>query len=139
MPALAHLQEADINALYAYLTSSPVPPMRHRSRARPRAGPGSASTSSRAPATSAMMPSVHVLPDRRSRRGRFRRLRRCSRTSPSSIHHEGPKRRARHDGNPAFHYRGRMPVFPFLQDVEVAAAYMFLVDYPPQAGDSGRQ
>ena len=24
-------------------------------------------------------------------------------------------------GDPAFHYRGRMPVFPFLQDVEVAA------------------
>ena len=39
-------------------------------------------------------------------------------------------------GDPAFHYRGRMPVFSFLQDVEVAAAYMFLVDYPPQAGDS---
>jgi mono/diheme cytochrome c family protein len=35
--------------------------------------------------------------------------------------------------DPAFHYRGRMPVFPFLRDLEVAAAYMFLVDYPPQA------
>jgi hypothetical protein len=34
-------------------------------------------------------------------------------------------------GDPAFHYRERMPVFPFLQDLEVAAAYMFLVDYPP--------
>jgi mono/diheme cytochrome c family protein len=32
----------------------------------------------------------------------------------------------------AFHYRGRMPVFPYLRDLEVAAAYMFLVDYPPQ-------
>jgi len=42
-------------------------------------------------------------------------------------------------GEAAFHYRGRMPVFPFLQDVEVAAAYMYLVDYPPQAGDSRRQ
>ena len=41
--------------------------------------------------------------------------------------------------NPVFHYRGRMPVFPYLQDVEVAAAYMFLIDYPPQAGDSKRQ
>jgi len=39
-------------------------------------------------------------------------------------------------GDPAFHYRGRMPVFPYLQDVEVAAAYMFLVDYPPRAGDA---
>ena len=42
-------------------------------------------------------------------------------------------------GDPAFHYRGRMPVFSFLQDVEVAAAYLFLVDYPPQAGDSKRR
>jgi hypothetical protein len=33
--------------------------------------------------------------------------------------------------DPVFHYRGRMPVFSYLQDAEVAAAYMFLVDYPP--------
>ena len=39
-------------------------------------------------------------------------------------------------GDPVFHYRGRMPVFSYLQDVEVAAAYMFLVAYPPQAGAS---
>jgi hypothetical protein len=32
-----------------------------------------------------------------------------------------------------------MPVFPYLRDLEVAAAYMFLVDYPPQAeGPAGR-
>jgi hypothetical protein len=30
-------------------------------------------------------------------------------------------------------------VFPYLQDLEVAAAYMFLVEYPPQAGDSKRR
>ena len=42
-------------------------------------------------------------------------------------------------GNPVFHYRGRMPVFAYLQDVEVAAAYMFLTDYPPQAEDSRRR
>jgi len=42
-------------------------------------------------------------------------------------------------GNPVFHYRGRMPVFPYLQDMEVAAAYTFLTDYPPQAGDSWRR
>jgi hypothetical protein len=35
--------------------------------------------------------------------------------------------------------RGRMPVFSYLRDVEVAAAYMFLVDYPPQAGTSKRR
>jgi hypothetical protein len=39
-------------------------------------------------------------------------------------------------GDPAFHYRGRMPVFPYLRDLEVAAAYQFLVDYPPQAAES---
>ena len=35
---------------------------------------------------------------------------------------------------PSFHYRGRMPVFYYLQDQELAAAYDFLVAYPPQAG-----
>ena len=87
-----------------------------------------------------MMPSVHVLPERRSCKGRFRRLRRCSQDKPivdfvTKVRSGAPVMM----GDPAFHYRGRMPVFPFLQDVEVAAAYMFLVDYPPQAGDSGRQ
>ena len=32
----------------------------------------------------------------------------------------------------SFHYRGRMPVFAYLRDIDVAAAYTFLVDYPPQ-------
>ena len=36
-------------------------------------------------------------------------------------------------GRPSFHYRGRMPVFYYLQDVELAAAFDFLVAYPPQA------
>ena len=35
-------------------------------------------------------------------------------------------------GRPSFHYRGRMPVSYYLQDVELAAAYDFLVAYPPQ-------
>ena len=41
--------------------------------------------------------------------------------------------------DPVFHYRGRMPVLAYLREVEVAAAYMFLADYPPQAGDSKRR
>jgi hypothetical protein len=36
-------------------------------------------------------------------------------------------------GRPLFHYRGRMPVFYYLRDEELAAAYDFLVAYPPQA------
>jgi len=42
-------------------------------------------------------------------------------------------------GDPVFHYRGRMPVFSYLREAEVAAAYMFLIDYPPQPGDSKRR
>jgi hypothetical protein len=41
--------------------------------------------------------------------------------------------------DPVFHYRGRMPVFSYLREAEVAAAYMFLIDYPPQPGDSKRR
>ena len=36
-------------------------------------------------------------------------------------------------GEVPFHYRGRMPVFYYLKEYEVAAAYLFLHDYPPQA------
>jgi hypothetical protein len=35
-------------------------------------------------------------------------------------------------GELALHYRGRMPVFGYLRDEEVAAAYLFLSEYPPQ-------
>ena len=36
-------------------------------------------------------------------------------------------------GDLPVHYRGRMPVFYYLTDQEVAAAYLFLASYPPQA------
>ena len=36
-------------------------------------------------------------------------------------------------GDLPFHYRGRMPVFYYLNDHEVAAAYVFLNTFPPQA------
>jgi cytochrome c5 len=35
-------------------------------------------------------------------------------------------------GEPPMHYRGRMPVFYYLKDQEIAAAYSFLATYPPQ-------
>jgi hypothetical protein len=34
---------------------------------------------------------------------------------------------------PGFHYRGRMPVFYYLHEEELAAAYDFLVAHPPVA------
>lgn len=36
-------------------------------------------------------------------------------------------------GDVPFHYRGRMPVFWYLRDQEVAAAYLYLTTYPPRA------
>ncbi len=36
-------------------------------------------------------------------------------------------------GEIPFHYRGRMPVFYYLKDHEIAAAYVFLTMFPPQA------
>jgi hypothetical protein len=30
------------------------------------------------------------------------------------------------------HYRGRMPVFSYLRDVDVAAAFTYLAEYPPR-------
>jgi len=36
-------------------------------------------------------------------------------------------------GDLPFHYRGRMPVFSYLRDPEVAAAYLYLSTYPPRA------
>jgi hypothetical protein len=35
-------------------------------------------------------------------------------------------------GTPSAPYRGRMPVFPFLSQDEAAAAYQYLILYPPQ-------
>jgi hypothetical protein len=35
-------------------------------------------------------------------------------------------------GEPPFPHRGRMPVFNYLRDEEVAAGYMYLVAYPPK-------
>jgi mono/diheme cytochrome c family protein len=35
-------------------------------------------------------------------------------------------------GDVPFHYRGRMPVFTYLRDQEVAAAYLYLTTYPPR-------
>jgi mono/diheme cytochrome c family protein len=36
-------------------------------------------------------------------------------------------------GDLHFHYRGRMPVFTYLRDQEVAAAYLYLSTFPPRA------
>jgi len=42
------------------------------------------------------------------------------------------------EGRPLLNYRGRMPVFYYLHDEELAAAYDYLVAYPPQATPAKR-
>ena len=36
-------------------------------------------------------------------------------------------------GDPALLHRGRMPVFHYLRDEEIAAAYVYLATYLPRA------
>ncbi len=140
MPPLAHLQEADINAVYAYLTllagTPDGPPQSRQTTTWARLGEHVVKgtchichdavgprPSSQALAQGTIPPFTILLEDKPV----VEFLTKVRSGAPVTM------------GDPAFHYRGRMPVFPFLQDVEVAAAYMFLVDYPPQAGDSRRQ
>ena len=141
MPALAHLQEADIDVLYAYLTQL---------AGSPDASPQSERTASWARLGEHVVKGTcHICHDavgpRPSEQARL-----LQGTIPpftmlledkpvvdfmTKVRSGAPVMTA----DPAFHYRGRMPVFSYLKDAEVAAAYMFLVDYPPQAGDSKRQ
>jgi mono/diheme cytochrome c family protein len=138
MPALAHLQEADINAIYAYLTqlagSPDASPQLRRTTSWARLG------------EHVVKGTCHICHDAVGPRpsGEARLI---QGTIPpfTTLLEDKPvvdfvtkvrSGAAVMTGDPAFHYRGRMPVFPYLQDVEVAAAYMFLVDYPPQAGAS---
>ena len=140
MPALAHLQEADINAIYAYLTllagAPDAPPQSRQTTSWARLG------------EHVVKGTCHICHDAVGPRPSGQALVQGTIPAFTTLLEDKPvvdfvtKVRSGAPvmmGDPAFHYRGRMPVFPFLQDVEVAAAYMFLVDYPPQAGDSRRQ
>ena len=140
MPGFAHLQEADINAIYAYLTllagAPDAPPQSHQATSLARLGEHVVKGTchnchdavgprpSRQALVQGTIPPLTTLLQDKPVADFVTKVRRGA---PVLM------------GDPAFHYRGRMPVLPFLQDVEVAAAYMFLVDYPPQPGDSGRQ
>jgi mono/diheme cytochrome c family protein len=140
MPALAHLQEADIDVLYAYLTQlagtpDALPQMR-RTTSWARLG------------EHVVKGTCHICHDAVGPRPAGLTVLVQGVIPPfTTLLEDKPVAdfltKARSGapvtaGDPAFHYRGRMPVFSYLQDAEVAAAYMFLVDYPPRAGDSKR-
>jgi len=137
MPALAHLQEADINAIYAYLTwlagAPDAPPQSHQTTSFARLG------------EHVVKGTCHICHDAVGPRPSREALEQGTIPAFTTLLADKPivdfvtkvrSGAAVTMGDPTFHYRGRMPVFSFLQDVEVAAAYMYLVDYPPQAGDS---
>jgi len=141
MPALAHLQEADIDAIYAYLmqlaAAPDAPPQSRLTTSWDRLG------------EHVVKGTCHICHDAIGLRPSGEALLVQGTIPPftmllvdkpvadfiAKVRSGAPVT----TGNPVFHYRGRMPVFAYLQDVEVAAAYTFLTDYPPQAEDSRRR
>lgn len=134
MPPLNHLQRPDMDALYSYLTGlahtpdAKTPATRTVSWVRlgehvvkgtchichDAAGPR---PSGQALLQGAVPPLSGFLTDRSV--AEF--VKKARRGAPIAM------------GEPPFPHRGRMPVFHYLKDEEVAAGYMFLIAYPPQA------
>jgi mono/diheme cytochrome c family protein len=132
MPPLAHLTDADFTALYAYLTqlaaTPDAPPQSSRTVSWSRLG------------EHVIKGTCHICHDAVGARPTAEALTRGSIPSLASLLEDKSVveflRKVRSgapvtSGDVAFHYRGRMPVFSYLRDVEVAAAYNFLIDYPP--------
>jgi mono/diheme cytochrome c family protein len=133
MPPLAHLREADLTALYGYLTElAGIPdhtatPQRTASWARlgEHVVKGTCHICHDAvgvrPSDQAMLqgtiPPLNILLQEKPIVDFLTKVRSGAAVASTDAR---------------FHYRGRMPVFAHLRDIDVAAAYMFLVDYPPQ-------
>ena len=137
MPPLAHLNEADFVALYAYLTQL---------AGTPDASPQSRRTVSWSRLGEHVIKGTcHICHDAVGPRPTGEALAQGTIPAFTVLLEEKPvvdfvtkvrSGAAVRSGDPVFHYRGRMPVLSYLRDLEVAAGYMFLVDYPPQAGAS---
>jgi mono/diheme cytochrome c family protein len=134
MPPLAHLQEADIDALYAYLTEL--------AHAQKPAQPSQRTASWVRLGEHVVKGTCHICHDAVGPRPTSEAMLQGAIPSFAVLVADNPQvtfiSKARSGapligGRPSFHYRGRMPVFFYLQDAELAAAYDFLVKYPPQA------
>jgi mono/diheme cytochrome c family protein len=135
MPPLAHLDEADINLLYAYLSELARTP-----DSRP-ASPRPASWARRG--EHVVKGTCHICHDATGPRPTPDAMLRQGVIPPLTVLvADNPQvdfiRKARSgaavfEGRPLFHYRGRMPVFYYLRDEELAAAYDYLVAYPPHS------
>ena len=133
MPPFAHLEDPDLMVLYSYLTAlagtPDAAPAAHRSASWARLGEhvvkGTCHICHDAvgvrPSSQEMLqgaiPPLNVLLKERRVVDFLTKVR-----SGAAVTSDDAK----------FHYRGRMPVFSYLTDLDVAAAFMSLVDYPPQ-------
>lgn len=135
MPPLAHLQRADIDLLYAYLTELAHSPDAKASAKRTvswiRLGEqlvkGTChichdAVGSRPSGKELLQGAVPPLSTFLTDRSVADFVKKARSGAPIMM------------GEPPFPHRGRMPVFFYLKDEELAAGYMFLIAYPPQAG-----
>jgi mono/diheme cytochrome c family protein len=133
MPPRAHLQESEIDMLYAYLTrlagTPDVPVESHETMSWARLG------------EHLIKGTCHICHDAVGPRPTGQAMLQGAIPPLSSLLAEKPvvdfvnKVRSGAPvvmGDLPFHYRGRMPVFYYLTDQEIAAAYLFLNTYPPQ-------
>lgn len=139
MPPLAHLDESDVDVLYAYLTelagAPDAPPQSQRTVSWARLG------------EQVVKGTCHICHDAvgpRPTRDEMLRgvipplsVLRADNSQGSFMWKAGSGATVM-AGRPSFHYRGRMPVFYYLRDEELAAAYDFLVAYPPRATVPGQ-
>lgn len=134
MPPHAHLDEADVDMLYAYLTALAGPPdakpLTRRTVSWERVGENVVKgTCHICHDAVGAKPTGHALMN-----GEIPPLS-ALRAEKSVVDFVNKVRTgaATTMGDLPMHYRGRMPVFFYLERYEVAAAYLFLNDFPPQA------
>jgi len=134
MPARGHLDDVDIDMLYAYLTelagTPESKPLTHRTITWERLG------------ENVVKGTCHICHDAVGSRPTGHALMNGEipplstlRADKSIVDFVNKVRSgaATTMGDLPFHYRGRMPVFFYLKGYEVAAAYLYLHDFPPQA------
>jgi len=134
MPPHRHLRDADVNALYAYLTQLAGTPGTHSA--------GQTTVSWAQLGENVVKGTCHICHDAVGPHPTGHALLEGSIPAlnvvlaQKSVTEFVDKVRSGapvYMGEPPMHYRGRMPVFDYLKDEEIAAAYSFLAAFPPQA------
>ena len=134
MPPRDYLQDDDMRSLFAYLTHLAATPDEERQSAR-------AITWARR-GELVVKGTCHIchdavgpLPTEQARlRGAVPSLESLMKTkSIIEFVHKARKGEVVSFGDPGLLHRGRMPVFHYLRDEEVASAYVYLATYPPQS------